>query len=176
MPEREVLKIAAEHLGPLNQGLESIGSATNFAFYVENTYNTTFLPLMAKSSQQRYSGIIRNYLMPVFGEKCFRELTPMTLQRYFTGFLSSPLSHESKDKIRDVLSSILQTAVPELLARNPMEHIKLPPEKRGKKRNKPYVTPQQFDALLELVAEPYATMIYVAVYTGLRVSELLNIT
>ena len=99
----------------------------------------------------------------------------MTVQRYFTGFVSSLLSHESRDKIKDVLSSILQTAVPELLARNPMEHVKLPPEKRGKKTNKPYVTPQQFDALLELVAEPYATMIFVAVYTGLRVSELIGL-
>ena len=30
MSEREVRKVAAEHLRPLNQGLETIGSATNF--------------------------------------------------------------------------------------------------------------------------------------------------
>jgi integrase len=150
-------------------------SRLNFGFYVENTYNTDFLPLMAKSTQERYSGVIRNYLMPAFGKKCLRELTPKTLQHYFTGFVSSPLSHESRDKIRDVLSSILQTAVPELLARNPMEHVKMPPDKRGKRRNKPYITPQQFEALVDLIAEPYATMIYVAVYTGLRVSELIGL-
>jgi hypothetical protein len=40
-----------------------------------------------------------------------------------------------------------------------MESLKLPPEKRGKKRIKPYVTPQQFEALVNLIAEPYATMI-----------------
>ena len=38
MPERQVLKIASEHLGDLEQKLENIGSATNFAHYVENTY------------------------------------------------------------------------------------------------------------------------------------------
>ena len=38
MSEREVRKIAAELLRPLNQGLESIGSATNFQHYVEETY------------------------------------------------------------------------------------------------------------------------------------------
>ncbi len=48
----------------------------------------------------------------------------------------------------------------------------MPAEKRGKKRNKPYLTPIQFDELLQAIPEPYATMVYVAIYTGLRVSEL----
>ena len=38
MPEREVLKIAAEHLRPLNQGLVTVGSATQFDNYVESVY------------------------------------------------------------------------------------------------------------------------------------------
>ena len=176
MNAREVQKIADEYLRPLNQGLESLGSATNFQHYVETTYIPITLPLMAKSTQDRYSGVIKNYLIPTFGKKCLRELTTMTLQAYFTGLLSSRLSAESKDKVRDVLSSVLGSAVTYgLLVKNPMESIKLPPDKRGRKRNKPYVTPRQFDELLGLVAEPYATMIYVAVYTGLRVSELIGL-
>ena len=43
MSEREVLKIAAEHLRPLNQGLESIGSATNFNHYIETVYSKSKL-------------------------------------------------------------------------------------------------------------------------------------
>ena len=45
----------------------------------------------------------------------------------------------------------------------------------GKKRKKPYLTPQQFDRLVELIPEPYASMVYVAIYTGLRVSELAGL-
>jgi hypothetical protein len=44
MGEREVKKIAAELLRPLNQGLESIGSATNFTTYVNDTYIPVVLP------------------------------------------------------------------------------------------------------------------------------------
>lgn len=33
--------------------------------------------------------------------------------------------------------------------------------------------PEQFAPLIELIEEPYATMVYVAMYTGLRVSELI---
>src|SRR5437588_12505665 len=38
MPEREVRKVAAEYLRPLNQGMQGIGSATNFAQYVQKEY------------------------------------------------------------------------------------------------------------------------------------------
>ena len=51
----------------------------------------------------------------------------------------------------------------------------MPAERRGKRRNKPYLTVQQFERLVELIPEPYATMVYVAIYTGLRVSELAGL-
>ena len=173
---REAQKLANAYLTSLNQGLESFGSAVNFQHYIEHNYVPIHLPLLAKSTQQRYSGVIKNYLIAAFGSKCLRDLTHSVLQSYFSGMVSSPLSHESQDKIRDVLSSILESAIAdELLTKNTMEHVKMPPRKRGKKTNKPYVTPQQFHALIDLIAEPYATMIYVAVYTGLRVSELIGL-
>ena len=51
VPEREARKIAAEYLRPQNQGLELIGSATNFSEYVENTYKSLLMPLMATTTQ-----------------------------------------------------------------------------------------------------------------------------
>lgn len=58
------------------------------------------------------------------------------------------------DKIQDVLSSILQSAVRyELLVKNPVEGIRLPKPKQGK-RSKPFITPDQFMAMLNLIAEP----------------------
>jgi len=38
---------------------------------------------------------------------------------------------------------------------------------------KPFIRPEQLDVLIELIQEPYATMVYAAVLTGLRVSELI---
>lgn len=174
MSGREVKKIAAEFLRPLNQGLITIGAATGFTDYVE-TYRITVLPLMAKATQDRYNGIIKNYLVPTFGNSSLRDLTPLTLQKYFTGMVNSTLSHESKDKIRDVLSSILGSAKDfNLLVTNPATGIKLPRDKQGRK-TKPYVDPSKFAALLILIVEPYASMVYVAVFTGLRVSELIGL-
>jgi integrase len=176
MLEREAKKIAAELIRPLNQGLESIGSGTNFSRYVDTTYIPIVLPLMAKSTQGRYKGVIENYLRPAFGKLCLRDLTPLSIQRYFSEMSSSPLTHESRDKIRDVLSGILGSAVQyQLLIKNPAESIRLPAERVGRKRPKPYLTPEQFEQLIEHIPEPYGTMVYVAIYTGLRVSELAGL-
>lgn len=84
---REVEKMAAELLRPLNQGLTPVSSAMCFKDFV-TTYNTDFLPLLAKSTRERYEGVIRNYLVPVFGAKTLRDLTLQTLQSYFSGLKS----------------------------------------------------------------------------------------
>jgi len=175
IPEREARRMAAEFLRPMNQGLTPIGSATKFEDYVENVYRSTALPLMAKSTRERYESVIRNYLKPTFGSTCLRDLTPLTMQQYFSSLTTSALSFESRDKIRDVMSSILSSAVRfGLLVKNPMEGVKLA---RGKKGNrvKPYIDPAKFAELLILIPEPYATMVHVAAFTGLRVSELIGL-
>jgi len=59
----------------------------------------------------------------------------------------------------------------ELLLKNPMEGIRLPPNKKPK-APKHFVTPAQFDELLAHIPEPYASAIYVDVHTGFRPSEL----
>ena len=175
LAEREVRKIAAEALRPMNQGLEIIGSATQFQDFVEGIYMPVVLPLMAKSTQDRYQGVIKYYLVPTFGELCLRDMTALEVQRYFSGFAESKLASESRDKIRDVLSSILGSAVRYgLLVKNPVKGVRLPPSKRGK-RTKPYLTPQQFDVLVAMISEPYASMTFVAIHTGLRVSELIGL-
>jgi integrase len=53
---------------------------------------------------------------------------------------------------------------------NPCAKIRL--KKRKLTKPKPFIRVDQFYALLELIAEPYATMVYVAVFSALRVSEL----
>ena len=173
--EREVRKIAAEFLRPINQGLVPLGSATSFSEFVDSTYTPVVLPTMAKSTQDRYSGVIKNYLKPQFGNLSLRDITPLTIDRYFAGLRGTDLQYESIDKIRDVLASILTSAIRYgLLVKNPAEGVRLPRARRGK-TSKPWITQKQFSDLVEFISEPYATMLYTAVYTGLRVSELIGL-
>ena len=174
MKEREVLKVAAETLRPMNQGLDSIGSVTPFPRYLEE-YREVVMPTLAAPTRARYESVMKVHLLPAFGDKSLRDLTPMTVQKYFSGMANSKLSHESLETIRSVLASILNSAQRfKLIVVNPMEGIDLPRQRIGKKV-KPWIRPEQVEPLLSLIAEPYKTMVYVALYTGLRFSELAGL-
>jgi integrase len=175
MPQREARKIGSEKLRPMNQGLEPIGSATRFGEYVENIFKPTVLPLLANTTRASYKGTLDKYLIPKFGAASLRDLSALTLQRYFSELGVSRLSGYIVLKIKEVLSSVLASAVRyDLLTRNPVTAVQIPRSKIvNKKKQKPNITPEEFAQLISVVSEPYATMIYVAVFTGLRVSELL---
>jgi integrase len=177
MAQREAQKVVAEYMQPLNRSAAGVLSATNFKWYVEKTYIPLEMPLLAKSTQERYQGVIEHYLIPSFGSMCLRDLTPQVLQQYLSGLATSKLAHGSRAKIRTVLGAIFRTATNKyhLLVTNPMEGLSLPPERTGRRRSKPYLTPSQFNRLLGATPEPYASMVYVAIYTGLRVSELAGL-
>jgi integrase len=55
-----------------------------------------------------------------------------------------------------------------------MKGLELLAEPRGF-IEKPFIYPYQFEAHLEPIPEPCATMVYVAVWTGLKVSELAGL-
>lgn len=75
-------------------------------------------------------GVLKSYLLPTFREFSLRDLTPLSVQRYFSTMATSGLAHESRDKIRDLLSSVLRSAIEyDLLARNPVEIVRVPPRK-----------------------------------------------
>ena len=172
MSVREAEKIAAEMLRPMNQGIDSVGSATNFETYVDSVYKPTIMPVLASSTRASYAGMLSKYLVPRFGDACLRDLTPLTLQQYFSSFNTN---RATVLKVRDALSSVLRSAQRfGLLVNNPLNGLQLPPATNGR-RLKPFITPAQFNALVDSMAEPYATMVYVAVWTGLRVSELIGL-
>lgn len=166
----EAKKVAAEMLRPLNRGTGTIGSATPFSIYVNTTYRDAVLPRLASTTRKNYDYQIAKYLMPVFGDKALRELTAAALQTYFNRFGGNPAT---ASKVKDALGSILASAVDyELIEKNPLALVRLP---RKPRKPQPYITPEQFDLLVNLMSEPYATMVYVGVLAGLRVSELIGL-
>jgi len=170
--EREVKKMADEIVRPLNQGLVTIGCAVNFAEYVKDVYLPTVLPLRAKTVRSAYEGIIEKHLKPAFQTMSLSEITPLRAQAFFSALPARGIPYPTIVKIRDAFSSVLRSALKyRYVTENPLKDLELPADTRGT-REKPFIYPAQFQALLEQIPEPYATMIYVAVWTGLRISEL----
>jgi integrase len=171
-PEREVMKIAEKYLRPINQGLVSIGSGVNFNHFIEDTYTENYLVFRASTTQKVYRGMLRKYIRPALGTYSLGELTPLLLQRFFATIYKNGVSYPVILKTRDALSHVLRSAMKAgLIAENPLANVEMPPDKRGVVQ-KQWITPSDFARLLDLMPEPYATMVFVAVWTGLRVSEL----
>ena len=172
MPLREVQKIAAEKLRPVNQGLVTATSVVNFTTFVHSEYIPA-LPLgLSRPTENSYRGCISKYLEPAFGNLSLRELTPSLVQQYFSK-LAGQMAHPTILKIRDALSSVLRYAREnDFLIKNPLENLRLPKDKRPK-RPKPTITCDEFNRLVAAIEEPYASAVFVSGLTGLRVSELL---
>jgi integrase len=175
LPFRVVAKRAQEILAEVNKGKTRPNAAVLFADYVRGTYIPAEMPTFSKSTQGRYLGVLNNYLLPMFSEKTLGEMSVQAIQLYFSSFAGSPLAQESREKIWTVLSSVMASSIKYgCLSANPCHGVKLPPAKRGR-APKPFITEAQFHQLVELIAEPYATMVYVACWTGLRISELIGL-
>src|SRR6202042_3174367 len=101
---------------------------------VDAVYIPVVLPQLAKSTRLRSLSVIKIHLRPQFGSMSFREITSLTVDRYFASLGTSGLQHESIDKVRDVLSAICGSAIRhQILLKNPVEGVRLPHPKLGKR-------------------------------------------
>lgn len=169
----EVQRLRDDYLARINQAAVGIGGACLFRDFA-HIYERDILSAQASTTRARSRSVLKNHLNPELGDRMLREITLERLQGYFADLQRTRLSAESVDKIRDVLSSILRTAVDYgRLDTNPAERIRL--KRRGMTRAKPFLRVKEFRLLVETLTEPYATMVYTAVFTGLRVSELIGL-
>jgi site-specific recombinase XerC len=152
---------AQDIVAPLNHGKVAINATVLFEDFVRGTYVPAEMPVLSKSTQSRYQGVLNKYLLPTFGGKTLGEMTVQLIQMYLSGFASSALAQESREKIWTVLSAVMSSSIKYgCLSANPCHGVKLPPAKRGR-APKPFITEDQFDQLIELIPEPYASMVFV---------------
>jgi integrase len=163
-----------DYLDNVNQASVGIGGAILFRDFAR-IYERDVLPAMASTTRNRSKSVLKVHLKPEFGDKMLRELSSVEiLQAYFTSLQARIPETETVDKIRDVMSAVLGAAVVyQRLKTNPMDKIRL--KRRRRTKPKPFIRVDQFYALLELIEEPYSSMIYVAVFTALRVSEIAGL-
>lgn len=148
-----------------------------FREFTSEVYECVCLPKLAASTRVRYVGVLRNYLLPAFADVQIEGISTLAADRFLValaGDAEASLSAESIDKIRDVLSGILAAAVRYgFIVRNPVQGLRLPRQPR--RWPKPFLRQADLELLVSEMAEPYATAVYVAAYTGLRVSELAGL-
>ncbi len=117
--------------------------------------------------------MIRRHLTPFFGTLRLPEIGPAAVQK-FLAEKSKRFAPWTVHQLRSILSKIFSTAQRrEYLERNPTRHVQVP--SLVNTREKKTLTPEQVRALLGELAEPYRTMVLLAVLSGLRRGEIFGL-
>lgn len=141
---------------------------------------------LAPKSRARYEQVLREHLMPAFGNARVGEITRERVRDFLAGLTNErkvtrdPEGNETEApryatgtvlKVRTCLSSVMSEAVERgMVATNPCHGLKGLP--KAEPRRMLFLTAAEVQALAEAIDPQYRALIYVAAYTGLRAGEL----
>jgi len=117
-----------------------------------------------------YQGTIRNHLNPYFGKMRMGEITEEKVQRFITKLLEIRSVKTANNTLKQ-LKTILRIAKRwKYIQYNPAWDIENIPEEH---KEMDYLTPEEVRLLLKHAREPFRTLLLVAIFTGMRRSEIL---
>ena len=128
----------------------------------------------APRTLQGYQSIIDAHLKPTFGASRLIDLNARQVQSYYANLIRTGKSAQTVLNIHRLLSQTIRQAIRwDMLSRNIMEGVAPPP------RRKPELRSLDVDETRRLLraaeTTDYHMPIYLAIYTGLRRSEILGL-
>ena len=176
---KEAEKRLSELLHQLDTGVFFKPGKTKLAEYLEIWLRDYVRPNVSPRTAEGYESIVRQHLIPKLGNITLTQLKPEHIQRYYSELLSSGrcngkggLSARSVRYNHVTLHKALDNAVKwGLIARNPTGSVDLPQEKRKEIHIMNELEMNRF--LGAAKSTPYYALFYVALFTGMRRSELL---
>lgn len=131
-------------------------------------------PSTSPRTQEDYEGIIRRYLKPHLGAIALSSLKPDSVQGLYSEMRERGLSAVTILHTHRLLSECLNHAVKwRILSRNVCDAVDPP---RPQRRQMTSLSEDEVDLLLVAAdSHPYRDVFFVALYTGLRRSELLGL-
>src|SRR5580658_8786672 len=120
-----------------------------------------------RETQVTYVGYFRKWILPRWGSYHVTEVKAVAVEQWLR---SLKYANGSKAKARNIMSAVFNHAVSrEWLDVNPIRMVR----QSAKRTRMPIVLSiEQIAALLRILKEPTRTMVFLAVFTGLRVGEL----
>jgi integrase len=123
-----------------------------------------------RKTQVTYEGYFNKWILPRWGSYRVTDVKAVAVEQWLR---SLPYANGSKAKARNIMSAVFNHAVRwEWLDTNPIRMVR-----QSAKRTRILIvlSIEQVAALLRILKEPTRTMLFVAVFTGLRVGELLGL-
>ncbi len=133
-----------------------------------------FLPDVKSGTLVSYECISRNHLIPNLGDIQLSDLKRSDIQRFYNNLRAKGLSPKYIKNIHGCLHRALDEAVQnEYIVKNPSSGCKMP--KVVAKEIKPLDLPDQKKLFTSLEGAYYAPLFITAIFTGMRVGELIGL-
>jgi len=170
--KRDAERRLAELIHQLDTGTYMKPSRTRVAEYLEQWLQDYARPNLSPRTIEVYSQIIEGHLIPAFGTLTLTQLKPEHLQSYYTDKQAAGLSPQTVKHHHALLHKILKTAIEwGRLLRNPADAVSPPRSHRVEVQAWSAAEVARFlDAARSSL---YYTVFHLALYTGMRRSELL---
>jgi integrase len=172
--KKEAEKRLSELLNQLDMGTFIKPGKTTLAEYLERWLKDYAKPNLSPRGFERYTSIISKHLIPNIGNISLTQLRSEHLQKLYAERFNSGLTARSVRYIHVVIHKALQTAIKwGLVSRNAADGVDVPHARRSEMQ-----TWDEDDITLFLEAAkntPYYALFYLAIFTGMRRSELLGL-
>jgi integrase len=173
MGKREAERKLSERLAAINQGTHRPEVLIEFERFVLERWEPNTLPMLRFSTARNYRHLVRRHLNPFFGRMKLAEISPADVQM-FLAEKSKRYAPKTVLELRNLLSKIFGTAERwGYRQSNPARGAQVPTLVDTRERIA--LTPEQVRKLLDELAEPFRTMVLLAVLSGLRRGELLGL-
>jgi len=177
--KKEAERALAEALHQIDTGVFIKPGRLTLADFLQRWLKDYARPNLAPRTTEGYETIIRCHLVPAIGAIPLTQLKPQHIQGYYSDMLSSgrcadkaPLSPTTVRQHHMVLHRALRFAIRwGLISKNPVDAIEPP---RCHRSEIHIMNEDNIHTLLEAAKHtPYHALFYLALFTGMRRSELL---
>ncbi len=179
--KKEAEKRLSELLNQLDNGVYMKPGKTALADFLQRWLKDYAYSNLAPRTAEGYETIIRNHLIPKLGSIPLTKIKPEHIQRYYADMLANGRC-DGKGALNPLtvrhhhmtLHNALKCAVKwGLLVRNPVDAIDAP---RTTHTEMKVMSEEDLNRFLEVVKPtPYYSLFYLALFTGMRRSELLGL-
>ncbi|MFC2031946.1 tyrosine-type recombinase/integrase [Chloroflexota bacterium] len=170
--KKEAEKRLGELLHQLDNGTFIKPGKTNVADYLKQWLKECCWVNLAPRTIEGYENIVRRHLIPSLGQIHLTQLKPEHIKHMYSEKLAAAFSPRTIRYIHTTLRKSLQTAVKlGIMVRNPADAVDPPKVQRHEMRT---MNESDIHIFLEYAkSTPYYALFYVALFTGMRRSELL---
>lgn len=171
MGKREALTAKAKALDTINHSQYVAQAQIPFGEFLD-LFERNHMDTVRTSTRQKYASHIRTHIRPAFAHLRMADVTPLTIQSWIKG---KKLGSATKADLRNIIHGIFSRAEEwgYWREKNPAAFIRLGKPKAVRQRRK--MTTEETRALLAELSPQIRMIVEVALYCGLRISEVLGL-